>query len=200
MKKFILRSICISLYCAAIVVVTGKNVKNLLDMKEIFLVMAGTGLFTIIAKPGKDNLTYFISLNGLLSGIICSLIMIVIGVNSNITNTIIFDYLFIRIRSFLYGTLIYFVFYDGKKSKISNSEKGNELITEDNQCNSMKSGILTRREKQIAKIASLGLTNQEIADQLFISEKTVKTHLSNIYEKFGISSRKEIASKIEKLL
>lgn len=199
MKKFFLRSICILLYCASIVAVTGESAKNLLDVKEIFLVMAGTVLFTIIAKPQKDNVTHFIALHGLFSGILCSLIMIVIGVNSNVNNIIVFDYLFIRARSFLYGTLIYFIFYDSKKGRTNNIEKGTELTKKENQCSTSKKESLTRREAQVAKMASLGLLNQEIADQLYISEKTVKTHLANIYGKLGISSKKEIKNAIENI-
>lgn len=48
---------------------------------------------------------------------------------------------------------------------------------------------LTRKEKEIlAKVAS-GATNKEIADQMFISVHTVKTHLYNIYKKIDASNR-----------
>ncbi len=50
-------------------------------------------------------------------------------------------------------------------------------------------GGLTKREIEIlARIAS-GATNKEVADQIFISEKTVGRHLANIYSKLGVSSR-----------
>lgn len=52
---------------------------------------------------------------------------------------------------------------------------------------------LTLREKEVlAKLAS-GLSNQEIAEQLFISIPTVKMHISNIYEKIGVASRIQAA-------
>ena len=49
--------------------------------------------------------------------------------------------------------------------------------------------ILTPREIDIVRLAAQGLRNKEIADKLFISEGTVKTHLHNIYEKLNIDSR-----------
>ncbi|MCW2513471.1 MAG: response regulator containing a CheY-like receiver domain and an DNA-binding domain [Mycobacterium sp.] len=50
-------------------------------------------------------------------------------------------------------------------------------------------GGLTKREIEIlARIAS-GATNKQVADQIFISEKTVGRHLANIYAKLGVSSR-----------
>lgn len=51
---------------------------------------------------------------------------------------------------------------------------------------------LTPREEEIMKLAYRGLTNPEIAEQLFISKFTVKGHMHNIFEKLGISTRKEL--------
>lgn len=48
---------------------------------------------------------------------------------------------------------------------------------------------LSEREKDILKTMVLGLKNKEIADKLFISENTVKTHISNIFKKFGVNNR-----------
>jgi DNA-binding NarL/FixJ family response regulator len=53
---------------------------------------------------------------------------------------------------------------------------------------------LSERERQIAQVISEGLTNQEIAAQLFISISTVKTHLASIQHKLGVRNRVEIAS------
>ena len=51
------------------------------------------------------------------------------------------------------------------------------------------SSILTSREIEIVRLATRGLRNQAIAEQLHISEGTVKVHLHNIYEKLGIGGR-----------
>lgn len=48
--------------------------------------------------------------------------------------------------------------------------------------------ILTQREKTIVKLVSMGLTNKQIAGQLFISTHTVTTHRKNITGKLGIKS------------
>ena len=47
---------------------------------------------------------------------------------------------------------------------------------------------LTEREKDIVKMVSLGLTNREIAEKLFLSTHTVTTHRKNITKKLGIKS------------
>ncbi len=48
---------------------------------------------------------------------------------------------------------------------------------------------LSGREKEILRAMILGLTNKEIADKLFISEMTVKSHLNRIFKKFGVNNR-----------
>ena len=52
---------------------------------------------------------------------------------------------------------------------------------------------LTRREVEVLRTLTSGKTNQEIADALFISEKTVATHISNILSKTGTGNRTEAA-------
>ncbi len=51
------------------------------------------------------------------------------------------------------------------------------------------STILTRRERQIITFLSMGASNQQIAEQLFVSENTVKTHLHNIFKKIDVKNR-----------
>lgn len=50
---------------------------------------------------------------------------------------------------------------------------------------------LTHREKQILKKLAEGNSNQSIADKLFITESTVKTHVHKIYQKLGVHNRNE---------
>jgi DNA-binding NarL/FixJ family response regulator len=58
---------------------------------------------------------------------------------------------------------------------------------------SAKLDILSPREMQILELISHSMTNEEIADKLFISSKTVKTHLRNIFMKAEIRNRVEAA-------
>jgi len=50
---------------------------------------------------------------------------------------------------------------------------------------------LTAREREILDAVAEGCTNQQIAERLFISEKTVRNHLTAVFDKLGVSSRSQ---------
>lgn len=50
---------------------------------------------------------------------------------------------------------------------------------------------LSHREHQVLALVRQGLTNAEIAEQLYLAESTIKSHLASVFTKFGVHSRKE---------
>lgn len=58
---------------------------------------------------------------------------------------------------------------------------------------------LSSRELEVLLNISDGLTNQQIADKLFVSLNTIKTHTANIYSKLGVKSRTQAISKAKSL-
>lgn len=59
---------------------------------------------------------------------------------------------------------------------------------------------LTPRERQLIGFVRTGLRNREIAEQLGVTEGTVKTYLHAVFEKLGVSSRTELAIRAEEFL
>ena len=53
--------------------------------------------------------------------------------------------------------------------------------------------MLTRREREVLLLVAEGMNNQQIPTTLYISQKTVKNHLSNVFYKLGVSDRTNAA-------
>ncbi|MGE3467149.1 MAG: LuxR C-terminal-related transcriptional regulator [Pyrinomonadaceae bacterium] len=67
-----------------------------------------------------------------------------------------------------------------------------------NQDNLKKLGI-TKREHEVLELIAAGMSNQEIADKLFVSPSTIKTHTSNLYSKLDASRRTQAAQRAKEL-
>ena len=87
--------------------------------------------------------------------------------------------------------LIYHIFYRFYfSSPISRTEK---TLTED----FIKDFSITKREQEIIIALLDGKSNKELAEALFVSEKTIETHLANIYRKVGVKNRLELFSRLK---
>ncbi|HVS48581.1 MAG TPA: helix-turn-helix transcriptional regulator, partial [Candidatus Dormibacteraeota bacterium] len=57
-----------------------------------------------------------------------------------------------------------------------------------------RAGGLSKRELEVARLVSAGMTSRAIAERLFLSERTVESHLEHILTKLGFSSRAQVAA------
>ena len=55
-------------------------------------------------------------------------------------------------------------------------------------------GALSDRELEVAELVANGHTNREIASELYLSEKTIESHMSRIFGKLGASKRAQVAA------
>jgi DNA-binding CsgD family transcriptional regulator len=56
---------------------------------------------------------------------------------------------------------------------------------------------LTPSERRVAELAAAGKTNREIAESLFVTQKTVETHLGHVYDKLDVRSRRKLPRSLE---
>jgi LuxR family maltose regulon positive regulatory protein len=75
------------------------------------------------------------------------------------------------------------------KAILSKARRRNQTLTEP----------LSEREFEVLQLLGHGLTNQEIAKQLFVSLNTVKTHVKNIHTKLGTRNRTEATNRAQEL-
>jgi DNA-binding NarL/FixJ family response regulator len=70
------------------------------------------------------------------------------------------------------------------------------LIQWENNLYTQNQPLLTRREKEIIDLIKEGKTTREIAEKLFLSELTIKSHRQNMLKKFKVNNMVELLMKI----
>ena len=59
--------------------------------------------------------------------------------------------------------------------------------------------MLTPQQWEIARLAAAGLSNKQIGERLFLSPRTVSTHLYQLFPKLGVSSRAALRDALQRL-
>jgi DNA-binding CsgD family transcriptional regulator len=93
----------------------------------------------------------------------------------------------------IYGGLIAFLFLTlGLWFGLQNKEIKQYIIIEDRiEVNFAEYGI-SKREYEVLLLLAKGFSNQDIADKLFVSINTIKTHTSNLFEKLEVKNRTQV--------
>lgn len=173
-------------------------------LNDFILVIAGIVVFMVPALLQKERRSQLkidflnhLSKLAVLSGLFVSIVKLVILIAdlenllgtdgkgiSSISSTVFFIMIFVRFRPALVGILIKLILLIFSKKK--NNDSNSQTSTED------PFTPLSPREKEVARLAARGYSNAQIAEELFISVETVKRHMSTIFEKLGIESRREL--------
>lgn len=94
-----------------------------------------------------------------------------------------------KINGYIYALMTR---HNGMRFLVCFKEQDSKLINSDN----FSTFNLTRREIDIIHLVSVGMTNPEISDKLFISIRTVQNHLRSIYAKVNVHNRTSLVSKL----
>ena len=182
---------------------------------ELIMFIVGTVIFTFFTINWKDKKKISleqVQKNAVICGTIISVLQLIllfgdferILQNVNFSEDSIpkeyktissfFMMIFVKLRPILFGVFTKLILQVFVQKKNSSRKEKQEIIEEKLSKNNSKMdfSLLSPREIEIAKLVQKHYKNQQIADELFISTETVKRHLSTIFEKLGIESRKEL--------
>jgi DNA-binding CsgD family transcriptional regulator len=176
-------------------------------MKNFIIVLIGVFILTLGGyKKDMDKKALFqlISWNAIMTGFLSTFIILILKISEikDIGNFML-QVLQLSLPLF-YGFLISLVFKERKPTVLKEENPLDadvindvSISTQDEIQTFLREKELTRREVEIVFLMKNGLTNKEIAEDLFIAESTVKKHISHIFEKLQVGSREELKYKLQ---
>lgn len=194
--KIIKKCTAIFLYLLLMACFLRFDVIQLFDWKQICLVILGTVILCLpyISKEVRHLDKELIGQNALVGSMIACFVLVFVTLSRTVAEENIFSEIALSCRPLLYGFCIWVIFggeFSGEQGK--GEERG--LTLEDCRSKLQEQG-LTKREIEVSLLVLQGMTNGEIARELYISETTVKKHLSNIFAKLEIKNRESLREKI----
>lgn len=184
---------------------------QLFSPKMMGLLLLGTGILCLPSLEKKRTLEEWqniIGKNALMAGYLEAFMLLFASMStSELMREGLLMEMGLNLRPVLYGYILYIILEKesgGKTIQSKDAETIDEAMIDrtvlgnassDEVQPLWESDKLTRREKEVAYLISKNLSNREIGEELFISEATVKKHVSNIFEKLGIDSREQLKEK-----
>lgn len=167
------------------------------------LIVAVTISLLTLLTATKHNILSRLKQNSITSGLLLTIIQLMFFISrldcvhaelSDFYNVVIS--VLVKFRPFLAGALFKIIFGIVQdiqsKQNPKTDDQTDDKINDKQKTSALDFSVLSRREIEVARLASKGYTNAQIAECLYISIETVKSHMNSIFEKLGISSRKEL--------
>lgn len=162
------------------------------------LIVAVTIAILTVLTANRNNVFTHLKQNSITAGMLFTVIQLMIfisrlssvGIETHDFYNLIVSVL-VRFRPLLIGVLFRIIFGIGEG--IQKRNKRTDIVEkEEEESLKLDFSVLSRREIEVARLAAKGYTNAQIAECLYISTETVKSHMNSIFEKLKITSRKEL--------
>lgn len=192
----------------------GRDAVLLLDAGLMAMLLAGSAILCLPhleSGGGVSRMREVFARNALMAGYIETFMLLFVSLQGREgLREGFLPHLILNFRPLFYGFVCYLVFGGGSDKVETDEETVRQEINAPKESTAgrapapddFKEGIgprrecdlsaLSNRERQVAELIKRGLSNREIGEELFISEATVKKHVSHIFEKLGIESRRDL--------
>lgn len=189
--------VSIILYILILAAALDFNLLRLIDIRLFLLLMVGTTVLTVPfyeRNMNRGELRYVFGKKALEAGFIQSFLILFVGLQNGADGKEILSEVAMSFRPLLYGFCMQAIFSEKLENPIAVQDKTDAENAEDglDYTKRFQPYGLTKRELEIAGLIAEGKTNGDIATVLYISETTVKKHVSNIFEKTGVARREEL--------
>lgn len=208
MKKRWQTLLCLFLYIALIAFAMGFDIRRLVDIRNVAALLTGAFLLVLpFCRRGMKKEEFFLlyEKKAMEVGLIQTFLLLFIRLSDQKGYTEVLQDVALCFRPILYGLFIKVILAKEGTGSAGEGAGGpgqisacpyteavdGEDLWEPSYEDCVKAG-LTKREAQIALMICRRYSNREIAEELVISETTVKKHVSNIFEKTGINKREEL--------
>lgn len=213
------KGLMIVAYIFLMIAVLDFKISLIMDLPTLLYLVIGTGILTGLSyktKQRRNDLIVRIRINLLITSVIFVFLSELALFSESILGPMLYKEAIQNFMPLFYAMLLILLLDLFRKDSEGHLEKKGTYMGEiDNRLDGLKRqdqqavnqlhiGIpldglgLTKRERDIALILYEDLSNKEIADQLYISENTVKKHIQHIYSKADVTSRTEFIYKYEK--
>ena len=226
MKKRWQTVLSVLLYIFIVACALDFNIFLLIDMRLIFLTLVGTLLLTLPYYEGKISrreLLYIFGRKSIDTGFIQTFLLLFARLQNEAGYSRLLSDIALCFRPLLYGFCLFLLLAERLETQSTKNPDGTGLSgvqadtadldtiqASENETSTpqysaqKKIGVqefamtyaLTRRETEITQLIIQGKSNAMIAGELFISETTVKKHVSNIFDKTGVSRREELIVRV----
>lgn len=200
--RLVYKLLSIIIYICILMYFSGFHFLMLINIKEIFLVIIGASLLSIVyyrREYTRNDICNIVGKNALVAGYIETFVLLFVRLNDSIGYQNILSDIALNCRPVLYGYILSNLLQtDDKNMKSENVdiEDGKEAKLTDHTITDLfdllKDKGLTTRELEIARLILSSYSNSAIAEELYISEATVKKHVSHIFDKLQISKREQL--------
>ncbi len=190
-------SLSIILYILILAAALDFNLLKLIDLRLFLLFVLGTAVLTVpFYEKGIDRreFWYIFGRKAIEAGLIQTLLLMFVGLQNSAGSETFLSDIAMNFRPLLYGFCLQIVFSEKfeKSAVVQDTQTGVAARGDLDFAKRFQEFGLTKRELEIAGLVAEGKSNGEIAQMLYISETTVKKHVSNIFEKTGIGRREEL--------